>query len=118
MRHHLPGQGPDAQIGNEKGVDATGFQAAKIVRQPRQVRVMGENIDGHIDLTPQAVGKDDGLPQLVVCEIRREGPQAERFPAQIDRIGPVQQGHLQFFHTARRGEQFRFDKFTHLPLPC
>lgn len=68
---------------------------------------MGEDIHGHIDPGPVFMGIDHGLFHPGPVKISGFGPEAESAAAQIDSIGTVMNGSLQFGKGPGRGQKLR-----------
>ena len=54
------------------------------------------------------MAQPDGLAELFLIEIAREGPQAKPLHAAIHRVRPEVERRLQRLHAPRRTQQFNF----------
>ena len=89
VRHELPGQGEDARVGDEDGVDADIAQVDEVFRQALEVVVMREDVDRHVDVLAPGMGIVDGFLQFFIGKVVAESPQAEGLPSQVYGIGAV-----------------------------
>ena len=74
---------------------------------------MGKDIDRHVNLFVKTVGKSHSFFHFFYGKIVGKGPEAKHFSAQINRVGPVEQGHAEFFHIACRGQKLRLLILSH-----
>ena len=77
FRHELAGQTENPRIGNEQGVYAYIPQKAQVIRQSREVFIVRENIDRHMDPFSPFMGIGHGFFQLIPGEIVTEGAETE-----------------------------------------
>jgi hypothetical protein len=80
FRGQAPGPQQDAGVRDDQGVHADLPQFQEIGVQARQVVVMGEDIDRHIDLHPMGMGVDHRLAHRFRLEVAGLGTQAELPP--------------------------------------
>jgi len=105
-RHHMAGNPENAGIGDDQAVNSNTLEKGQVVFQPVQVLVMGQDIDGDIDLDPALMGKADAFGHFLMAEIGGMGPEPQVLTGQINSICPVMDGGLQFFQVAGRGQEF------------
>ena len=105
---HFPGGVPHPQVGHQQGVHPGCIQVPEILRQRRQIAVVGEDVHGHIDLFPHFMGKSRHFPDLLQGKIGGKSPEPESLPAQVHGISSVQKGHPALFQAPGGSQQFRF----------
>ena len=81
VRHQLPGQGEDARVGDEDGVDADIAEVNEIFRKAFQIFIVREDIDRDVNPLAQRMGVVDGFFQFFIGKVVAERPKAEGFSA-------------------------------------
>ena len=104
----LPGQGEHPHVGQNHRVHPQAVQVLQPLRQAGCLLVPGHGVAGDVDPDALAVTQLHGGLQLLRAKIARKGAHAEGGAGQIDRVGPVSQGHLQPLHIPRRGQKLNF----------
>ena len=90
IRDAFPGHHKDAEVGDEQCVDADLLQVAQVVGQAAKVAVVWEDVDRHIDLLLELVGKFHGFAQFFSREVAAERAQAIELAAEVDGVGAVE----------------------------
>lgn len=107
LRHDFTGPHEDAGICNNQGIDGDMLQKKQILIKGDKILIMGQDIDGHIDLDAPFMGIADRFGHGLGAEVSRLGPQAELPAAKIDGIGAIMNGGHQFFKGSSWGQQLR-----------
>ena len=92
-----------AEIRHDQRVHAAGVQQLQMGRQAFQFVAPGHRIDRDVNADAEVMGQLYRSRQLLRREIARERAHSKARSGQIDRVSPVANGHIQFFHVARRG---------------
>ncbi len=104
----LTAEGKDPEVCHEERVHTDFLQVAEILGELRYVRIVREDVYGHVDPLAQGVRERDTVAQVLPAEIAPERPETEGLAAEIDRIGAVEQRHLHLLRRPRRRQKFRF----------
>ena len=99
-------QGEHPHVGQDDGVHPQVLEVFHPFRQTADLVVAGHGVARHMDGHAPPVAERHRLAQLVRGEVSGKGAHAEVQSGQIDRVGPVGQGHAQPLHIPRGGEEF------------
>ena len=100
---------------NNEGVRMEFLQFFQIDAYSFQISVMCQNIDCHMHLDPVFMCVADPLRHIVTTEIFCLCPESEHFSADIDRICPKGDRHLQHLQAGGRNQKLRFSFSVHHP---
>lgn len=98
--------GDDPGIGGDEGVEGDRRHLFQVAVQLLQFVGVGIAVDREVDLHPPVVGIGHGLGHGGGSEVVGLAPQAEAGTAQVDGVGAVVDGHLEFFEVPGRGQEF------------
>ncbi len=112
---HLLCNHEHAWIRDENRIDPRLGEFLKIRSYPLKVIVVGEDVRRHENLDLMCMGVGYAFPDLLQCKVFCIGPKSEGLSAEVNGIGPVVHGGLQYLQRTRWNQKLCF--FQHMLSP-
>ncbi len=98
---HLPDISDNPRVRNDNPVHPRRIDPVNVFPEVHKVTVAGKNIYCYIDPGALLMSKPDPFGHFFFVKVSGPGPQAEMPSTEVDGIGAVGYGNLQFFQTSR-----------------
>ena len=103
----------DAEIGDDKCVDADFFTEGEKIRQCGKLCAARQRVAGHVYPCAFGMHEPHALPKLFVCKIRRCGAHPEGLSRKINSVRAVIERSLKALEIACRRKKFRLSVLIH-----